>query len=369
MLAGVFKKSAGTFLSRFSFPSVPQSIGEQDSSEGEHLITRLVRRKLSKEGPFWNRQFPTLLGLLLLLSGLTSGVLLFREGRATRGRAFENTIPREIRITNISEGSFAVSWVTDTPTSGFIAFGKTPAPGETTLDDRDAGGDKIENYYTHHITVSQLEASTIYYFKIGSAERLFGQNDSPFVVTTAPSPSSSSISDPAYGQILKEDGSPAEGTIVYLKISNCSTLSTLVRPSGSWLISLNLARSEDLSNFCQYSKRGTKTEIFAQGEPFGVSNVTVLTGLEKPVPNITLGQDYAFEDFSLWEPLSTVEPAASPYEKVLGDLNNDGVVNTSDLGILRFNWGTDPQNPAADLNKDGVVNEDDLEILQKNWSK
>lgn len=337
--------------------------------EGEYLITRIIRRKLSKEGSFWNRQIPTFLGFLILLSGLISGILLIREGKALRGQALEASVPKEIKITNISENSFTVSWISDSLVSGFITFGKTPALSEIALDDRDVVSTKMESYYTHHVTVSNLEPSTVYYFKIGSAEKLFGQNDSPFTATTAPPFSSSSVSDPAYGQILNGDGTPATGTLIYLKIPNCITLSTLVRASGNWLIPLNLGRTEELTDSCQYSKRGTKLEIFVHGGPSGVSHVTVLTGLEKPVPNITLGQDYSFEDFSLLESLDTKEEATSPQEETLGDLNNDGVVNTNDLGILRFNWGVSPKNPAADLNKDGVVDEKDLEILQKNWSQ
>jgi hypothetical protein len=340
-----------------------------NQSEKEYLITKIVRQKLSKKGSLWNRQFPTLLGLIILLGGLVGGTFLIREGRAIRGRTIEASTPREIKITNISENSFTVSWISDIPTSGFIASGKTPSLGETFLEDRDILSKGVENYYTHHVTITNLEASTTYYFKVGSGKKLFGQNGSPFKVTTALLPSSSPVSDPAYGQILKDDGAPAGGTIVYLKPPNCTTLSSLVRDSGNWLIPLNLSRTEDLTDFCQYSKRGTKIEIFAQGGPFGESRATVLTGLEKPVPNITLGQNSSFEDFSLVEPVDTSGTTVLSPEGILGDLNNDGVVNTSDLGILRLNWGTSPKDAAADLNNDGVVDEKDLEILQQHWSQ
>jgi hypothetical protein len=340
-----------------------------NQQEKEYLITEIIRRKLSQKGSFWNRQFPTLFGLLILLGGLVGGIFLIREERTIRGRTIETVVPREIKVTNLSENSFTVSWISDVPTSGFVALGKTSNLDETFLEDRDIWDKGIENYYTHHVTVTNLEASTTYYFKVSSDEKLFGQDDSPFKVTTATPSLSSPVSDPAYGQILKDDGTPAEGTVVYLKTSNCTTLSSLVRASGNWLIPLNLSRTEDLADFCQYSKRGAKIEIFAQGGPSGESRATVLTGLEKPVPNITLGQDYSFEDFSLLEPLNTSGETIPPSKGTQGDLNNDGVINTNDLSILRFNWGTSPKDAAADLNNDGVVNEEDLEILQRNWSQ
>jgi hypothetical protein len=47
------------------------------------------------------------------------------------------------------------------------------------------------------------------------------------------------------------------------------------------------------------------------------------------------------------------------------DLNNDGVVNGSDLAILLSAWGT--SNPAADVNDDGTVNGADLALLLSAW--
>ncbi|TVQ53582.1 MAG: hypothetical protein EA377_07680, partial [Phycisphaerales bacterium] len=54
---------------------------------------------------------------------------------------------------------------------------------------------------------------------------------------------------------------------------------------------------------------------------------------------------------------------------ILGDLNNDGVVNVFDLLLLLEGWGTcaDPENCPADLNNDGVVNVFDLLLLLENW--
>ena len=48
-----------------------------------------------------------------------------------------------------------------------------------------------------------------------------------------------------------------------------------------------------------------------------------------------------------------------------GDLNNDGVVNSGDLDLVRGNWGTN--DPAGDANGDGVVNSGDLDVVRSNW--
>jgi len=47
-----------------------------------------------------------------------------------------------------------------------------------------------------------------------------------------------------------------------------------------------------------------------------------------------------------------------------GDLNSDGKVDVTDLGILLSNWGV---SGSADINNDGVVDVVDLGILLSNW--
>lgn len=52
---------------------------------------------------------------------------------------------------------------------------------------------------------------------------------------------------------------------------------------------------------------------------------------------------------------------------LVGDLNNDGIVNVLDLSILLSGWGT--ANTTADLNTDGTVNVFDLSILLSHWGQ
>ena len=52
---------------------------------------------------------------------------------------------------------------------------------------------------------------------------------------------------------------------------------------------------------------------------------------------------------------------------LVGDLNNDGVVNVFDLSILLSDWGT--TTTLADLNNDGTVNIFDLSILISHWGQ
>jgi hypothetical protein len=52
-------------------------------------------------------------------------------------------------------------------------------------------------------------------------------------------------------------------------------------------------------------------------------------------------------------------PSATP-----GDLDGDGKINGTDLGLLLAGWGG---SGPADLNRDGVTDGADLGILLSNW--
>ena len=52
-------------------------------------------------------------------------------------------------------------------------------------------------------------------------------------------------------------------------------------------------------------------------------------------------------------------------DSIPGDLNGDGFVNGTDLGIFLALWGT--SDASADLNGDGIVNGGDLGLLVANW--
>ena len=60
-----------------------------------------------------------------------------------------------------------------------------------------------------------------------------------------------------------------------------------------------------------------------------------------------------------------VNAARSTCGYASGDVNGDGAINSTDLGILLSGWGV---AGAADFNGDGVVNSADLGVLLSNWT-
>jgi len=65
-----------------------------------------------------------------------------------------------------------------------------------------------------------------------------------------------------------------------------------------------------------------------------------------------------FVDLAVWEEFDCIGPT--------GDINQDGVVDGADLGLLLGQWGP-CSGCSADLNSDGVVNGGDLGTLLANW--
>ena len=68
------------------------------------------------------------------------------------------------------------------------------------------------------------------------------------------------------------------------------------------------------------------------------------------------------------KPYGVVGPATPPPPACPADLNQDGVVNGADLGIMLGAWGPCPSSPCpADLNNDGSVDGADLGTLLGAW--
>ena len=258
------------------------------------------------------KRIPTIIALLILILGIMSGVFLIKNTPKLFAGAKPEIVPREVKITNVTEDGFTISWITDSQTTGFIQYGTNNKDFPFTAeDDRDQLSGNQGSFFTHHVTVKGLTPSTNYFFRISSGGKLFDNNGQLYQVSTGPTiQGSSRESDVAYGTIFKQDGSPAEGVIVYLTLANASPLSTITRSSGNWVIPLNLARSTDLSSWVIYDKEDSVEEIFVQGGPAGTATAISVAKNDSPLPPITLGGNFDFLQV-LPSPTPTLSPTSS----------------------------------------------------------
>lgn len=258
------------------------------------------------------RRIPTLLGIMIIVVSLSLTIFLSENIRTYLSRATPNITPSEIKTTNISDSGFTVSWITTGSVSGAISFGENSSLGSIAPDDRDQISGKTGEYTTHHVTLKYLKPATTYYFKIVSGGKFFDNDGQAYVLTTAPTTTSTPQTiDPAFGTIQKSDNMPAEGAIVYLTSPTTTPLSTLVKPSGSWLINLSSVRTSDLSNFVKFSG-GEKIEIFVQAGFEGNARAVTTIGNHSPVPKISLGKTFDFSQEVSLMPSPAATPTASP---------------------------------------------------------
>lgn len=241
-----------------------------------------------------NKRFPTILGLLVLFGALGAGVFFIGTGPGIfTPRATPQTTPKNVKITNVTDTTMTVSFITDESTSSFLQYGTT-ATSLTSRegDDRDQLAGNVSNYNTHHITLRNLQANTTYFFTIGTgANTQFDNNGRPYSVKTTEKGGSQSTAQTIYGTVLTKDSTPADGSIVYVAIENGGELSTLVRSSGTWAIPLSALRGVEGKEAPQINTN-TLMQIFVQGKtPQDSATLTTTVGQPQfPVKTITLGE-------------------------------------------------------------------------------
>src|SRR3989344_1016921 len=200
-------------------------------------------------------KMPTLLGLAIV-AALVGTVIYAGERFAIFSSLFANrgvTVQR-IEITNGTDASLSISWTTESPTIGNVSVSGGTIRSRVVLDDRDSPTKKSPTT-THHVTIRDLSPDTHYQITI----QVNGRNAQGSVqpVTTGPTLAQALDNSlgPAYGSVVSETGQPAAGALVYVTIEGGQKLSTLVTPSGSWLIPLNRMRTADGSQYLEVAER------------------------------------------------------------------------------------------------------------------
>jgi hypothetical protein len=234
-------------------------------------------------------KIPTIIGLIVLVFGLAAGIFLVQNSTIFRLGASGENEPKDVRITNINDTSFTVSWVTSKETSGFIKYGEEETLSKTELDELGEKG------FTHYLTVNGLKPDTKYSFKINSGGADFDNNGTSWQVNTGPTIPTNAGQLTVSGTILEQTGQPAKKALVYLTIAGSSPLSSTTSQNGSWVIPLNFARTQELSAFILIQESSSLLEISVNAGPNGIASAQIYPQSAKPVPAITLGTTNDFK--------------------------------------------------------------------------
>lgn len=262
------------------------SFSEKDLKMNQKKTNRIKGKK----------QIPTILGLLVLFIALISGVLLFGQGTGVFApRATPETTPKNIRISNVTDKTFTISFFTDESTVAFVKYGEDASKlDKQASDDRDQLSGIVKDYRLHHITVRNLSPGKNYFYVLGTGTSTFDNEGQPYSLSTAAKPAQSpSNNQTLYGNILKADSTPAEGAVVYVYAEGMGALSALVKASGSWGISLANAFNTEKTNYAEISD-DSSIEIKVQGIDLNlVNNLKTTVASAQPVIELVLGEDSA----------------------------------------------------------------------------
>lgn len=166
---------------------------------------------------------PTLLGLFILTIVLVSIVFIIKAPQIFKSGASGSTIPRDIRITNITDTSITVSWFTDKPSIGFVKYTTGNQSTNTTVTNLSK---------THLIIIQNLNPGTIYSINVNSDGEFFDAKQVQTLLSYTPG--STIIS----GQILDENHLPAHNVIVYIATEGIIKYSALTSVSGNWVAAM-----------------------------------------------------------------------------------------------------------------------------------
>lgn len=253
-----------------------------------------MQSTLPNQKSIFKRQIPTILGLSVLVVALVAGLLFFSQGTGVFApRATPQTTPKNIKLSNVTDNSFTVSFLTDESTPGFIKYGtEADKLSSQSSDDRDQLSGSVGSFTLHHVTVRGLQPNTTYHYTLGTGSQAqFDNQGAPFTVKTSQRAGTPSAAKTIYGNVLNESGGPAEGSIVYVMIDGVGEMSSLVRGSGSWAIPLSNARAADGSGYAEITDDAALTITVQGPKATQTAQITSTVAAAQPVEAIAFGDN------------------------------------------------------------------------------
>lgn len=252
----------------------------------------------------FDRRIPTLLAMLLLLGGIGVASYVANTSQQFTTQASPDEKPENIRLTNVSDASFTLTYTTTKSVLGNISFG-TKDPTQTALDDRDQKTGTPKQYTTHSITATGLTPETNYVFTILSGGSVFLNEGKPFTVITGKKITGKGEQKMTItGTILGIDGNHPGNVLIYVTSKNAQVRSVLSDANGKYILNLTNLRTKNLDSYTSLN-----TDIAM--DLVALTNTTTSRAtflLQDPaVPAITLSQNY---DFTLGRTIQLPETAS-----------------------------------------------------------
>lgn len=237
----------------------------------------------------WQKKIPTLLGMLFIGIGVGLTSLIIQQETSFFGFASISDTPENIRLSNITDNSFTVSYTTSSKTVGSVNFGTTESLGSSALDQDDIGKE-ITARTVHLIPVSDLKPSTTYYFSIISGGTTFLNNGKPFSITTGPIIDSKDSGLEGKGTVIFDDPTINEA-ILYITNDKMQQLATKVNADGSYVFSQK-TRTKDLASYLKIEENEIMRILISASTK--QSNISIFAKDLKNIPSVILSNNYDF---------------------------------------------------------------------------
>src|SRR3989344_4001448 len=271
------------------------------------------------------RRIPTILALMIILTGIGTAIYFEGNWQNLTSKASQTPQPNEVHLTNISDNSFTVSYLTDTAKIGSIQV-QGPDKNTFILDDRDIDG-MARARTTHMFTVSGLQQNSQYKISFTSQKTCNKNKCLLFTQKTGPKLVKSLNLPPISGQIVDKEKRPIDGAIIYLLVGNAAPVSGRSDKSGMYVIPLNNLRSQDLLSRPDLNDE-SNIQLTVKNTINQYTSVISKLGLIKAdnkLPPIEMGKTYNFMG-------SNKTASKSAQMEVLG--NNSVTLSNTGINIL-----------------------------------
>jgi len=235
------------------------------------------------------KKIPTFVGILILIIGTSAGVILLNAKQIFKLGAQGDATPKNIKISNVADNGFTISFLTNQKSRTFVKVGKDKYfLGET---DVIKGEEKTS---THYFNVEDLQPITQYFITINS-DGVNYFTDNPWTTKTGPKLPTDNLGIILYGKVYSKSGEALNGAIVYVIKGNGSLLSTVTADDGSWGVNISKARKTDLSKYLPLEEKNTLLQILIVYENLTTFITTYANNIQ-PLAPIIIGSNYDFRN-------------------------------------------------------------------------
>lgn len=225
-------------------------------------------------------KLPTILGVIILVFGIVAGVTLINSRQVFKIGANVDAVPKNVRVSNITDSSATVTWTTDIKSKGFVKWGKS----ELSLS-KVALEDESDPSLVHSANIIGIDQGSTIFLKINSDSKDYDNQGLAWQATTTNAKVGSAENQIASGTVLNSDGSTPAKAIVYLSI-NGTVVSAITSNEGNFVI--------PISNYVASISESTAIEITVQGGTAGTTQAVIYPKSIKFIPAMILGRSYDF---------------------------------------------------------------------------